>query len=77
MSRSPLNETRGSWRDWRPALWLAMLGIAVMLVVNPPYIGAVFLGAAIGAAVRIHQRRRRANTVATTPRQRPRRLGRT
>ena len=44
---------RGDWRDFRPAIWLAMLGIAVGLVVNPPYWGAVFLGAAIGVAIRI------------------------
>jgi hypothetical protein len=49
----------GDWRDWRPAIWLAMLGVAVALVVNPWYFGAVFLGAAIGAAIRIRQRRRR------------------
>lgn len=49
----------GDWRDWRPAIWLAMLGIAVMLLVSPFYFGAVFLGASIGAAVRIRQRRRR------------------
>ena len=47
------------WRDFRPAIWLAMLGIAVMLLVNPFYLGAIFIGAAIGAAMRIHQRRRR------------------
>lgn len=49
----------GDWRDWRPAIWLAMLGIAVMLLVTPFYIGAVFLGASLGAALRIGQRRRR------------------
>ena len=49
----------GDWRDYRPAIWLAMLGIAVIIVVNP-YLGAVFLGAAIGAAIRIRQRRQRA-----------------
>jgi hypothetical protein len=49
----------GDWRDFRPAIWLAMLGIAVMLLINPFYWGAVFIGAAIGAAVRIEQRRRR------------------
>jgi hypothetical protein len=48
------------WRIWRPAIWLAMLGVAVMLLVTPAFIGAIFLGAAIGAAVRIEQRRRRA-----------------
>ncbi len=50
----------GDWRDWRPAIWLAMLGVAVMLLISPFYIGALFIGAAIGAAIRIHQRRRRA-----------------
>jgi hypothetical protein len=49
----------GDWRDFRPAIWLAMLGVAVMLLVAPFYFGAVFLGAAIGAAIRIRQRRRR------------------
>jgi hypothetical protein len=48
----------GDWRDYRPAIWLAMLGAAVVLLVSPVYIGAVFLGGAIGAAIRITQRRR-------------------
>jgi len=55
---------RGDWRDFRPAIWLAMLGIAVMLLVNPWYLGAVFLGAAIGAAIQIRKRRRRAAAIA-------------
>jgi hypothetical protein len=50
----------GDWRDFRPAIWLTMLGIAVMLLFTPFYLGAVFFGAAIGAAIRIQQRRRRA-----------------
>jgi len=37
-----------------------MAGIAVMLLFSPFYIGALFFGAAIGAAIRINQRRRRA-----------------
>jgi hypothetical protein len=49
----------GDWRDWRPAIWLAMLGVAVMLLVSPFWYGAIFLGAAIGAGIRIQQRRRR------------------
>lgn len=49
----------GDWRDWRPAIWLTMLGIAVVLLVSPFYLSAVFFGAAIGAAIRIRQRRRR------------------
>jgi hypothetical protein len=47
------------WRMFRPAIWLAMLGVAVMLLVAPFYLGAVLLGAAIGVALRIEQRRRR------------------
>jgi len=54
----------GDWRDWRPAIWLTMLGIAVMLLFSPFYFGAIFIGAAIGAAIRIHQRRRRAAAAA-------------
>jgi hypothetical protein len=48
------------WRIWRPAIWLAMLGIAVALVINPWYYSAIFFGAAIGAGIRIEQRRRQA-----------------
>jgi uncharacterized membrane protein len=47
------------WRVFRPAIWLAMLGVAVMLLVAPFYLGAVLLGAAIGVALRIEQGRRR------------------
>jgi hypothetical protein len=47
------------WRMFRPAIWLAMLGIAVMLVVAPFYLGAALVGAAIGIALRIEQGRRR------------------
>jgi hypothetical protein len=50
----------GDWRVWRPAIWLAMLGIAVALLVSPWYLSAVFFGAAIGSAIRIRQRQRRA-----------------
>ncbi len=58
----------GDWRDWRPAIWLTMLGIAVILLVSPFWIGALFFGAAIGAAIRIRQRRRRtAATAAAGP----------
>jgi hypothetical protein len=64
---------RGDWKDYRPAIWLGMLGVAVMLVIAPFYLGAVLLGAAIGAAIRITQRRRRfadaeAKKAASTPR---------
>jgi hypothetical protein len=49
----------GDWRDWRPAIWLVIIGIAVMLLLTPFYVGAIFVGAGIGAAFRIRQRRRR------------------
>jgi hypothetical protein len=63
----------GDWRDFRPAIWLAMLGAAVMLLISPFYFGAVFLGAAIGAAIRINQRRRIAARRPPAPRRKPRR----
>ena len=48
----------GDWRIWRPAIWLAMLGIALVLLVSPGYIGALVLGFAIGITVRISRRQR-------------------
>jgi hypothetical protein len=54
----------GDWRIYRPAIWLAMLGIALILLVNPPYIGAAVLGAGVGIGLRIRFGRRR-------PRRRP------
>lgn len=48
----------GGWRDYRPAIWLAMLGIAVMLLFSPAYVGALFLGGAIGVAVKVNRGRR-------------------
>jgi hypothetical protein len=62
----------GDWRDWRPAIWLAMLGIAVMLLVSPFYFGAIFIGAGLGAAIRIRQRRRRVATQGPDRRSAPR-----
>ena len=56
----------GDWRDWRPAIWLTMLGIAVMLLVSPFYLGAIFVGAGIGASIRIRQRRRAAAAAASS-----------
>jgi hypothetical protein len=47
------------WRVYRPAIWLAILGVAVALLVNPAWIAAAPLGAAAGVALRIRQRRRR------------------
>jgi hypothetical protein len=57
---------RGDWRDFRPAIWLAMAGIALILVLDPPYVGAVLLGAGIGIAVKVQRRRR----IAARPRHR-------
>ena len=48
----------GDWRVFRPAIWLAMLGIAVLLVVNA-YVGIALVGAGIGVGVRIATARRR------------------
>lgn len=61
----------GDWRDWRPAIWLAMVGVAVIVLVQPFYFGVMFIGAAIGAAVRIHQRRRRRAGAQSGPRRGP------
>jgi hypothetical protein len=48
------------WQAFRPAIWLAMLGIALALLINPPYIGVAVVGASIGIAARVAGRRRRA-----------------
>jgi hypothetical protein len=48
------------WRVYRPAIWLAMLGVAVILLVNPAWIGAAPIGAAIGVALKIRRRRSQA-----------------
>jgi hypothetical protein len=47
------------WRAFRPAIWIGMLGVALVLVVTPIYFGAVLLGAAIGIAFRVQTGRRR------------------
>jgi hypothetical protein len=66
---------KGDWRDWRPAIWLTMLGIAVALLVSPAYLSAILFGAAIGAAIRIRQRRRRYRTAQGSSDMRRRRKG--
>ena len=45
------------WKRYRPAIWLAFLAVAVVLVVNP-VIGVVLLGGSIGVALRILRRTR-------------------
>jgi hypothetical protein len=58
------------WRVFRPAIWLAMIGVALVLLVSPPYIGALVLGFSLGVAFRIERRRR---APALTPARRRRR----
>jgi hypothetical protein len=54
------------WRAYRPAIWTAMAGIAVIIIVSPHYLGAFLLGGAIGIVIRIRQRERlRARRQAT------------
>jgi hypothetical protein len=65
----------GDWRDYRPAIWLAMLAVGLALLLNSPLVGAPLLGGAIGVALRIRQRRARAARAAlgeAQQRQRPR-----
>jgi hypothetical protein len=61
----------GDWRDFRPAIWLAMLAIAAALLLGSALYAAPFLGAAIGVTIRVWQRRRRlANAPAPRKRRR-------
>lgn len=59
------------WRVFRPAIWMAMLGFALMLLISPVYFGVAVLGGAIGIALRIESGRRRARSLPP-----PRRRGR-
>ncbi|HEX3975303.1 MAG TPA: hypothetical protein VHW96_03515 [Solirubrobacteraceae bacterium] len=47
------------WRVFRPAIWLGMLGIALVLLVTPVFIGAAVVGGAIGIGLKIESGRRR------------------
>jgi hypothetical protein len=47
------------WRVFRPAIWLGMVGVALMLLITPAYIGVAFVGAAVGIALKIETSRRR------------------
>jgi hypothetical protein len=65
------------WRAFRPAIWLAMLGVAAFAVLNV-YVGICLMGAAIGVGVRIRTRRRRipSKTAGSPPvTRKPRRRG--
>jgi hypothetical protein len=44
------------WREFRPAIWIAILGLILVLTVSLP-IGLGILGAAIGTGLRIQRRR--------------------
>ena len=49
----------GDWKDYRPALWVTGLGVALTLLVSPPFIGAIVIGGGIGLALGTAGRRRR------------------
>jgi hypothetical protein len=49
------------WRIWRPAIWLAILGVAALALLSAPYLGILILGGSLGVGARINQRRRRVN----------------
>jgi hypothetical protein len=61
----------GDWRDFRPAIWLAMLGVALVFLVSPPYIGAPLIGIAFGLAIRTEQARRRGLSLRRRGKRRP------
>jgi hypothetical protein len=54
----------GDWRDYRPAIWIAMVAVAVALLVQPWSISLVLLGGAAGYALGVPKRRRRAEAAA-------------
>jgi hypothetical protein len=69
-SSSPAPARVDDWRVFRPAIWVGMAGIAIMLVLSF-YIGLGVVGGAIGIAARIQTSRRR--LAAGQPVRRPRR----
>lgn len=54
---APASARPTDWRAYRPAIWLAMLGIAVALLISPAYLCAVPLGAALGIALKVRRGR--------------------
>lgn len=46
----------GDWRDYRLAIWLAMIAVAVALLVSPWLVALPVLGGAIGAALAVRRR---------------------
>jgi hypothetical protein len=70
--RSPGRQTEvraatSDWRRYRPAIWMAMIGIAVLVIVNV-YVGILLVGAGLGIGLRIESRRRRARRSQAGPR---------
>jgi MYXO-CTERM domain-containing protein len=55
---------RGDWRDFRPAIWMAMVAVVVLIEVRPWEISTFLFGAAIGLAAAVSRRRRRLNAAA-------------
>jgi hypothetical protein len=55
-------QVTGDWRDYRPAIWLAMLAVAVALLVTPWLVALPLLGGAIGYALSVPKRRARGLT---------------
>jgi hypothetical protein len=47
-----------NWKIYRPAIWVAMLGVAVALLVAPAYLSAVPFGVALGMVLKIQIRKR-------------------
>ncbi|HET9104697.1 MAG TPA: hypothetical protein VFN55_15195 [Solirubrobacteraceae bacterium] len=41
------------WRRYRPAIWLAMIGIALVLLVSPAVFGFLVMGMGAGLALRL------------------------
>ena len=54
----PSDRRIDDWRVFRPAIWVGMLGIAIMVVLSF-YIGLAVVGGAIGMGARIQTSRRR------------------
>lgn len=47
------------WRMFRPAIWTAMVGVALLLLVSPAVIGVAVVGMGLGIGLKIHNGRRR------------------
>jgi hypothetical protein len=58
----------GDWRDYRRAIWMAMIGVAVAILVNPWAISIFFFGAAVGLAAAVRRRRRAQAALEDPPR---------